>query len=176
MSGPFPRILHRKIRKYVKYSRIFLFCLNEKVLAQNCFARKKRFFRVGRGEKRRNTGVVFRAFSTKPRREKILFALSYPYSARPKGALRYSSLLDHGPKGGSAAESLWGRLGRGRSALSHQIERSGFLRRKAPPPPNTNATQAKSKPAQRRAEVVDEARSGRAVLILRRRSSGTSAR
>ena len=41
LSGPFPSIRHRKIRKYVKYSRIFLYCLNEKLLAQNCAARKK---------------------------------------------------------------------------------------------------------------------------------------
>ena len=65
LSGPFPSILHRKIRKYVKDSRIFLSCLNEKFLAQNCHARKKKDSCVGRGEKRRNTGHVFRAFSTK---------------------------------------------------------------------------------------------------------------
>ena len=61
LSGPFPPLLHRKIRKYVKYSRIFLFCLSEKFLAQNCFARKKRGFCVGQGEKRRNPGYGFRA-------------------------------------------------------------------------------------------------------------------
>ena len=55
LIGPFPPILHKKIRKYVKYSRIFLYCLDEKSLAQNCFARKKRDFCVGRGEKHRNT-------------------------------------------------------------------------------------------------------------------------
>ncbi len=64
LIGPFPPILHRKIRKYVKYSRIFLYCLNEKCLAQNCYARKKQDFCVGQGEKRRNTGAVFQAFST----------------------------------------------------------------------------------------------------------------
>ena len=31
-SGYFPLMLHKKIRKYTKYSRIFLFCLNEKYL------------------------------------------------------------------------------------------------------------------------------------------------
>ncbi|MBQ6274841.1 MAG: hypothetical protein IJK63_11545, partial [Oscillospiraceae bacterium] len=66
LSGSFPPILHRKIRKYIKYSRIFLYCLIEKALAQNCSARKKRDFCVGQGEKHRNPGHGLRAFSTQP--------------------------------------------------------------------------------------------------------------
>ena len=88
LIGPFPPILHRKIRKYVKYSRIFLFCLDEKSLAQNCFARKKIDFCVGQGEKRRNTGYVFRAFSTKSGAKRSFLRWTYPYSARPKGRPR----------------------------------------------------------------------------------------
>ena len=87
LIGPFPPILHRKIRKYVKYSRIFLFCLDEKSLAQNCFARKKIDFCVGQGEKRRNTGYVFRAFSTKSGAKRSFLRWTYPYSARPKAAV-----------------------------------------------------------------------------------------
>ena len=38
MRGPFPPIHHRIIREYSKYSRIFLYRLDEKCLAQNCAA------------------------------------------------------------------------------------------------------------------------------------------
>ena len=78
LIGPFPPILHRKIRKYSKYFRIFLSCLDEKTLAQNCFARKKKGFCVGRGEKRRNTGYVFRAFSTKTGAERSFLRCRIP--------------------------------------------------------------------------------------------------
>ena len=95
LIGPFPPILHRKIRKYVKYSRIFLFCLDEKSLAQNCFARKKIDFCVGQGEKRRNTGYVFRAFSTKSGAKRSFLRWTYPYSARPKGARCFCADADN---------------------------------------------------------------------------------
>ena len=99
MNGPFPPILHRKNRKYVKYSRFFLYCLDEKSLAQNCFARKKRDFCVGRGEKHRNNGYIFRAFSTKPGAKISFFALPYPYSARPKGTGAFFLFLSNSIKG-----------------------------------------------------------------------------
>jgi hypothetical protein len=41
-------------------------------------SRKKRDFCVGRGEKRRNTGYVFRAFSTKPGAKRSVLRLSHP--------------------------------------------------------------------------------------------------
>ena len=46
---------------------------------------KKRDFSVRRGEKRRNTGYVFRAFSTKHDGKKSFFRLPDPYLACPKG-------------------------------------------------------------------------------------------
>ncbi|MCI7741655.1 MAG: hypothetical protein MSO56_05030, partial [Clostridiales bacterium] len=46
---------------------------------------KKRAFSVRRGEKRRNTGFVFRAFSTKHDGKRSFFRLPDPYLACPKG-------------------------------------------------------------------------------------------
>ena len=46
---------------------------------------KKRDFSVRRGEKRRNTGYVFRAFSTKHDGKISFFRLPDPYLACPKG-------------------------------------------------------------------------------------------
>ena len=47
---------------------------------------KKRDFSVRRGEKRRNTGYVFRAFSTKHDGKRSFFRLPDPYLACPKDA------------------------------------------------------------------------------------------
>ena len=48
---------------------------------------KKRDFSVRRGEKRRNTGVVFRAFSTKHDGKRSFFRLPHPYLACPKWSI-----------------------------------------------------------------------------------------
>ena len=85
MIGPFPPSLHRKTRKYVKYSRVFLYCLDEKSLAQNCFARKKRDFLRRARRKAQEYWICIPSIFNDVRREKILFALPYPYSVRPKG-------------------------------------------------------------------------------------------
>ena len=45
--------------------------------------RKKRDFYVGRGEKRRNAGSVFRAFSTKYGVKRSFLRLLHPFAARP---------------------------------------------------------------------------------------------
>ena len=47
--------------------------------------RKKRDFCVGQGEKRRNTGYVFRAFSTKSGAKRSFLRLSHPLAAHPFG-------------------------------------------------------------------------------------------
>ena len=86
MSGPFPPILHRKIRKYIKYSRIFLYRLNEKWLAQNCFARKKRVFLHRARRNAQEYWTCIPSIFNEARREKNPFALSYPYVNAPKEA------------------------------------------------------------------------------------------
>ena len=54
---------------------------------------KKRDFSVRRGEKRRNTGYVFRAFSTKHDGKRSFFRLPDPYLACPKDAVPLWSFL-----------------------------------------------------------------------------------
>ena len=44
LNRPFPLILHKKFRKYVSIPEILLFCLSEKLLAQNCGAPYKQDF------------------------------------------------------------------------------------------------------------------------------------
>ena len=41
MSGPFPPMLHEKLRKYTQVFPQFFIFLNEKILVQNCFAPEK---------------------------------------------------------------------------------------------------------------------------------------
>ena len=45
MSGHFPPMLYEKLRKYMQVFPQFFIYLNEKILAQNCYApEKERFF------------------------------------------------------------------------------------------------------------------------------------
>jgi len=44
LRGSFPPNLYRKGREYIKYSRLFLFCLDKKQLSQNGFAPQKESF------------------------------------------------------------------------------------------------------------------------------------
>ena len=83
LSGPIPHILHEKIRKSTKDSRIFSFCLNEIWLAQNCFAPQKVRFRCQTRRKAQKYLCVFRAFSTKYGSERSFLRLVLPYQGRP---------------------------------------------------------------------------------------------
>ena len=64
---------------------IFHFTWTKKSSLKTALHLKKRAFSVRRGEKRRNTGVVFRAFSTKHDGKISFFRLPDPYLACPKG-------------------------------------------------------------------------------------------
>jgi len=65
-------MLHKIIRKYVKYSRIILFCLNEKSLAQNCFAPQEERFLWQARQKAQEYRLCIPSIFNAACREKIL--------------------------------------------------------------------------------------------------------
>ena len=74
MRGPFPPIHHRKIRRYNKYSRIFLLRLDEKYLAQNCFAPQTERFLCQARRLAQEYWIWIPSTGNDAWREKILFA------------------------------------------------------------------------------------------------------
>ncbi|MBR0199573.1 MAG: hypothetical protein IJQ42_05355, partial [Oscillospiraceae bacterium] len=74
MRGPFPPIHHRKIREYSKYSRIFLYRLGEKCLAQNCAAPQTERFLCQARRLAQEYWICIPSTGNDAWHEKILFA------------------------------------------------------------------------------------------------------
>ena len=93
MIRPFPPILHKKFRKYDSIPGILLYCLDEKCLAQNCFAPEKQdvFART----RQIDAGIlfVFQGDLTQYCRKKTLFRLQIPMANRLIGEYYLSDKL-----------------------------------------------------------------------------------
>ncbi len=73
MSGSFPPILHKTIRKYIQYSLIVVSCLDEKYLAQNCSAPQKDRFLCQTRQKAQEYWICIPSIFNAVWRKKILF-------------------------------------------------------------------------------------------------------
>ena len=80
LSVPFPLILHKKFRKYIKYSRNFLYRLNEKIVGSKLL----RILKSGcwLQDEAKNTGIP--DMYSEVLRATDLFKTANPYLAPPK--------------------------------------------------------------------------------------------